>query len=259
MGGGVYNIISVLAIEGLSIHSVLKAVLMIIKADTTYCYQFWYLYFAIGVYFLIPIIKPWVDKHMSHEIPTTEANIVYLLILVVGIIIPSVLKIIDYSGGFWHNAFRVYYGLAFYPLCGCWLSKYSLVRRIRSVLLITWFIQLLVLLLNVFFTFIDNSENYYGYSSLFTWEMSILLFDFIRRIDFSKWNKKLLQLVSSISNRSLGIYIFHAMVLQIMYKVAIFVDRFAVFPMLIVVGTTIIICVVITTIAKRIPFVNKLV
>ena len=257
--GGVYNIVSVVAIEGLSIHSALKAFFMIVKADTTYCYQFWYLYFIIGIYFLIPIIKPWVDKHMNHEKPTIEASVVYLLILVVGIIIPSVFKILNYSGGFWHNAFRVYYGLAFYPLCGCWLSKWYLDRRIRRCLLITWFIQLLVLLLNVFFAFIDNSENYYGYTSIFTWETAILLFDFVRRIDFSKCNGKLLQFICSFSNKSLGIYIFHAMILWIMYKVVSFVDRFSVFPMLIIVGTTIIICMVITTIAKRIPFVNKLV
>lgn len=49
--GFIYNFLSLTIIEGLSISTIVNSLKMIIFADTTYCYQFWYLYALIPMYF----------------------------------------------------------------------------------------------------------------------------------------------------------------------------------------------------------------
>ena len=66
--GFIYNFISIVIIEkNISFDIFKSSILMILKADTTYGYQFWYLYSLIGIYLLIPLFKPWFDKHLKND------------------------------------------------------------------------------------------------------------------------------------------------------------------------------------------------
>lgn len=252
--------LSLFIIDGVTLTSVLQAVLMVVRADTTYCYQFWYLYFIVGMYVLLPLIKPWVMQNMKGEKPNLETILVFSFILIVGIIVPSIRRIIGISGSYWKGAFTVFSGLAFYLLCGCWLSKWLLPKYLRASLFITWLMQLLWLMKNVVDGNADNISSWYGYDSFFTWEMSILLFDFAHRIDFSRCNRLIMKIIRELALDSLGIYIFHVMIIWGMTKIP-FMNNWTIplINMIAVVLITILICIIVTKIVKMIPVLKELV
>ena len=193
--------------------------MMVLCADTTYCYQFWYLYFIIGMYMLLPLIKPWIVQNMQGEMPNTETLLLFSFVLLVGIIVPTVRRIMGITDSYWKGAFSVFSGLPFYLLCGCWLSKWLLPGYFRIALFGTWLLQAAWLILNAVNGNTDKISAWYGYGSFFTWEMSVLLFDTIHRFDFSKCNSLTMKLIRKLSADSLGIYIFHVMVMWILSKV----------------------------------------
>lgn len=136
--GFIYNVFSLTLIEGLSAANILKAIMMVVKADTTYCYQFWYLYLLIGLYLLIPILKPWSAAHIGDNRFDNEAVIILCGVLLVSIIIPTGLKIAGASGEtIWKGAFIPFSAYLCYLLSGYALSKFRLPNTIEKVLLIT--------------------------------------------------------------------------------------------------------------------------
>ena len=258
--GGIYNLLSLFVIDGVTLTSILKAAIMVLRADTTYCYQFWYLYFIVGMYVLLPLIKPWVMHNMKGEKPNFETTLVFAFILLVGIIVPSIRRIIGISGSYWKGAFTVFSGLAFYLLCGCWLSKWLLPKYLRVSLVITWLVQLVWLMKNVVNGNASHISSWYGYDSFFTWEMSILLFDFAHRINFSRCNRLIMKIIQELALDSLGIYIFHVMIIWVMTKVPFMNNWTMQFINLIAVGlVTILICIIGTKIVKMVPVLKKLI
>lgn len=258
--GWIYNLFSLFVIDGLTLASVLKAAIMVVRADTTYCYQFWYLYFIVGMYVLLPLIKPWVARNMEGDNPNTETKLVFGFILLVGIIVPSIRDILGISDTYWKGAFKAFSGLAFYLLCGCWLSKWLLPKYIRVSLFVTWMGQLIWLMINVANGNAENVSSWYGYESFFTWEMSILLFDSVRRIDFARCNRIVMRIIQELALDSLGIYIFHVMIIWVMTKIP-FMNNWSIplINMVAVVLVTVSICIIGTRIVRKIPVLKELI
>ena len=93
--GFVYNFISLFLIEGFSLSIILKSIKMIVSADTTYCYQFWYLYALIPMYFLLPIFNAFV-KNASKK----EFLVIIIMFFTFTILIPNIMKYTgDFGGG----------------------------------------------------------------------------------------------------------------------------------------------------------------
>lgn len=257
--GSMYNCLSLFAIEGISFSSVRKAVTMVLCADTTYCYQFWYLYYIVGAYILLPLIKPWVEKNMG-KAPNGETKILFAVILLFGLLIPSVRRILGETGSYWKGAFSIFSGLWIYLLCGCWLSKWHLSSKLRIILFATWLGQLIWLLISIFKGNTEKAELWYGYESFFTWEMSVLLFDTIHRINVSRVPARLDKLMKGLARDSLGIYIFHAMIIWLLTKVPVpYVLNPLFRNVLAEAFVTILICVIGTRVVKKIPFLKKFV
>ena len=258
--GYVYNLLSLFIIKGVSLNIIFEAAKMVVQGDTTYCYQFWYLYYLIGIYSLLPIIKPWVDKNMVGDKPTREVIITFIFILCVSIIIPSLRSILGFSSTYWNNAFTMYSGLSFYVLSGSFLGKWYMNSITRKCIFYTWLAQLVFLLINVCIGRSEYILRWYGYASFFTWEMSFLLFDTVHRINYDKWTHYACRTIQNCSKSSLGIYIFHVMILWAMTKVP-FVNnwKFQLFNMFFVVIVTIIICIFMEKNIRKIPVLKKLI
>ena len=111
---------------------------MVITADTTYCYQFWYLYLLVGLYILIPIIKPWIDKYMNSDKPIQESNIVFIFLMIVSLIIPITLRIVGFEGTVWKGAFTVFTAFVFYLFMGTYLYRWDMSKGIKCFVGVTF-------------------------------------------------------------------------------------------------------------------------
>ncbi len=259
--GFVYNFISSVLIEKtVSVSILLDSFLMTLKGDTTYCYQFWYLYTLVGIYLCVPIIKPWIDKHMSGSAPTTECNLVYLFFLALSIILPTVLGGLGVEESVWNGAFFMFSGYFFYTMCGAYLSRYRLSKKVRLVLAATLLLQMAFFLYKTFVGKYPDIEAWRGYTSFFTWNLSVVLFDTVIRADFSKVHKWIRATYMLISKHSFGIYIFHVMILQLIRKLGFTSEVINpwLFPIA-AVSATVFACIIADAICKKIPLIKKIV
>lgn len=116
--GFIYNFISTAIIEkSIDIQVFLKSVIMVVKADTTYCFQFWYLYLVVGLYLIIPLIRPLSDKLMCMEKPSRECKIIFLMLLILTVLAPNIVSILNYEEEIWKGAFEIFFGGGSYIIC----------------------------------------------------------------------------------------------------------------------------------------------
>ena len=258
--GMVYNLISLTIINGFSFRTVIKSIIMTICADTTYAYQFWYLYLLVGLYLILPVVKPWVIKILAKEKPGLEIKWYFIFILIVAIIIPNIFAITNYTGSFWKGAFSVYSGFGFYLLCGAYLRRWRLLSTERIFLLISVIGIASFIIYNFLNETPENNTGLYGYTTYFTWAVSMLLFDTVRRIDLEKYNTKINSFFRVLSKYSLGIYILHPMVLQVLRKLGFGYESMNpwLFPLLIV-PLTVVACIIISYCIKHIKLIKNLV
>lgn len=212
--GMIYNIISLIIMEGPHVWIVIEAMQMVLVADTRFCYQFWYLYMLVGLYIAIPILKPWADRNMIGDKPNRECIMLFGFVFLVSIFIPTLMQILGYNGTVWKNGFVMYSAYAYYMMCGYGVFRWGLGRNLRLILGGTWAAQAIWIGINIFRGDYAATTALYGYTSVFTWEMSVLLFDLVRRIRKAKLPEKFKQWVAYISYHSMGIYVLHVMVLM---------------------------------------------
>ena len=134
-----FNFISLLLMHRPLKTACFNSLIMILKADTRFCYQFWYLYMAIGFYTLLPILNLYL--HNSGKI-----GAFYLLSIcfVFGIFIPTFNK--NYDIHILNGAFDWASGYIFYLVLGLWLHKYGLTRFQRFILYVLFTVQLCLML-----------------------------------------------------------------------------------------------------------------
>lgn len=258
--GLVYNLLSLIIIErNISVDLCWRALKMVIIADTTYGFQFWYLYALVGVYLFMPLLKPWTDKIMAEETPSKECNLTFGIFFTLSIILPTIMQVIGYEGSVWKNAFVMFTAYVFYTLCGQWLSKWRLSLKMRIVSIIIILAHLVVFAYWMWQDNFDTVLRWIGYTSVFTCLLTMLLFDAVRRLPLSKVCRPLRRIAFSLSKYSLGIYILHVMVFQAIRKVGI---DFAIinpwiFPLLCTAIITMI-CWIISYMLKKIKFVSYL-
>lgn len=259
--GFIYNVLSMTLIEGLSAANILKAIMMVVKADTTYCFQFWYLYLLIGLYMLIPILKPWSAIHLGKKQIDNEAAIILSVALLVSIIIPTGLRIAGANGeNFWKGAFTPFSAYLFYLLSGCALSRFRLPKIVERVLLITLVGQSGYFAVQLGMGGYSNLQGWYGYSSFFTWNCTALLFHAVMHVDYSQINRGLKKAVKLIADESLGIYILHVIVLMALRKVGFAYENFNpwIYPICSIFATTIICCFA-SKCLKRVPILRGII
>jgi surface polysaccharide O-acyltransferase-like enzyme len=256
--GFVYNSISNSIIYGFSSDSLISSLKMVVSADTTFCYQFWYLYLLVGLYACIPFLKPWI-RSMNYQ-SKFDANSMLIFWGIVSIILPTALNIIGYEGTIWKGAFTVFSAWQFYLVCGYLIHKYEIPKIIWRGLLFSLLIQMLFFILKIAEGRFCDIRAWYGYTSFFTWNFSVILFQVFKNKFNSDVHGIVKYIVDLISKYSFGIYIFHVMILFAIGKIG-FIDQIIdswVYP-LCVVPITVVVCIFITAILKKIPLLQRLV
>lgn len=262
--GFIYNAASSVIIErSISFNVIKNAILMIFKADTSYCYQFWYLYILVGIYLLIPIFKAWTDKYIE-----PFGNLSYESLFVCGcwlflsIVLPTICKVLGVTNEIWLGAFKGFSGYLFLVICGRVYECITNVKRFNKffyTVVILFVIQLLFMVTMIIIGKHSKIEAWYGYQSFFTWCMSTSLYLFIKKVDFSKINLIVKKMYITVAKYSLHIYILHVIVLQIIRKLGFTNDLINpwIYPV-INVSITVCICLVIAFIAKKTPITKHL-
>lgn len=238
----------------------IESLIMVITADTTYCYQFWYLYLLVGLYILIPIIKPWVDKYMNSDKSTQESNIMFIFLMIVSLIIPTTLRIVGFEGTVWKGAFTVFTAFVFYLFTGTYLYRWDMPKGIKCFVGVTFVAQVIWFSYNMMHGQYESICTWFGYESFFTLEMSVILYSLAKKFYKPIKNSVGEKLVSVISKNSLGIYILYVMVLMLLSKMGFSsnIINIYVFP-IINVSITIVICIIGSEIINRIPIIKKLI
>lgn len=257
--GFIYNFLSNVLIEhSFGIEIVWKSVKMVLIGDTSFCYQFWYLYVLVGLYLLIPIIKPWVNQNILENKITGEAKLFIMLFLVVSVVLPTFSKIVGNTEVLWKGAFLPFSVFFLYILLGHLLMSNGMSSVTRKVLYIFLAIQSILLIYLAITGKYKMADRLTGYSSIFTCNLSVVLFDAVQRIDLSKLARRIRSSYILIAEYSFGIYIFHVIVLQFLRKVGFTSDHinsviFLLFTSIVALFSSIIG----TLLCKKIPFLRR--
>lgn len=259
--GLLYNLISLIVMNGFSSigRSLSQAALMVITADTTFVYQFWYLYMLIGVYLILPIVS----RFLLHS-SKAEHEILLLILIGFSIVYNTLSKGFSLAvpKDIWFSAFAYFTGYLVYFLIGFWLCHYGISKHCTGFILLTTVFQLI----NVVILLLNGSEHYSDFSgyylSILTCELSVLVFMFGKFIA-PKLEKRaaLSRIIKTISNYSLGIYILHVMVLQMLRKLCGIDSSFAPLPISLPVLTllAIVLSMIGVWIIKKVPFLRELI
>ena len=261
--GFVYNFISTVIIErSISLKIFLQSILMIFKADTTYCYQFWYLYVLLGIYLFIPLFKPWTDKFISTNSINSECLRAMVIFMLLSIILPTFCIGYGISPDVFKGAFTGFSCYLFYVLCG---RLYECIKADKKYNKFFFVITTIFILQSLFFIVMivlnkhSKIETWYGYHSFFTWNMASVLFLAVKKIDFSKINPVLRKIYTCVAKHSFSIYILHVIIIQIIRQIGFTNDLINpwLYP-IINISIIISICIFISYIAKKIPVVKHL-
>jgi peptidoglycan/LPS O-acetylase OafA/YrhL len=169
------------------------------------------------------------------------------------------LRIIGYNETIWKGAFVPFTGWIFYLLCGAWINRWGVDRKIKKIVTIAWILQLVYILVLGMLGRSEIINLMYGYTSFLTWTTAILLFDGVEQENFI--NSKLKTIMRKLADDSLGIYIFHVMILMMVNKCFEYMHIilnpwvFSILQILI----AIFLSIMITKVVKKIPVLNKIV
>ncbi|MCQ2424549.1 MAG: acyltransferase [Lachnospiraceae bacterium] len=246
-----YNVVSYTIIDGFSASVLLRSVKSVITADTAYNYQFWYLYMLLGLYAVIPIIKPFFDN-------AEKKDLLYLLgfCCLCGCLLPFLSPIIKINKtSFWLiRYFPWFSGFLFYCALGEYLSRYPLnkaVRVIGAVLVIPLGV-ITVLYPDIWLT----------YFSPFTILYSISVFCALQDIPSDRLGEKCRRFIQKASELSFGVYIMHPILILAARKILHIGSEILPPAVLGVIVFSLInysVCTFITMIIKKIPILRKIV
>ena len=260
--GFIYNILFVTYVErSISLKTIVTSVVMIFKGDTTYCFQFWYLYVILGIYMFMPFFKCWTDKYLKNENINKDTYLLVCFWLVFSIIVPTILRGINIERGPLFDSFtNVISSFLFITLCGRIFDvlNYKVKRILFLALSISFVIHALIFIYMIFVHKQENIKNWYGYETFFTLNMTSLLYMASMRINFEKIPLLIRKTYFVISKNSLFIYITHVIVLHIIRKIGFLnnVNPLIYSPLLVTI--TIIICLCVCYFVNKVNFLKRL-
>ncbi len=175
-------------------------------------FHLWYIYLIIGIYLFIPIISKWIINSTKNEI--TYYVIVWFLVILINL--PLLIK---YKPALELSYFSGYLG---YPVLGYLLTiKFTeLKNKAYPILLFTT--GFVVTIIGTYYLTKAKGEfhdGFYSYLSPNVMIASIGVFLFFKHSTFN--NKNFTNVSRSIGKYSLGIYLAHAIVLDILSKIGI--------------------------------------
>ena len=195
--------------------SVFKTIINFVKGY----YHLWFFYLIVGLYLILPLLRLWVkDENKKYVEYFLILSIIFTFIISWGLTIGSyysdnIVKISE----FFNNKFQLKYisGYTSYFILGWYLNNYKVNNKNRIYLLSVVSILLSIFGIYILSITLDKPVQLYDYLGINVLIPSIALFIYVK----DKYNKKKeSNIISSISKYSLGIYVIHAGVLKVMYK-----------------------------------------
>ena len=218
-------------------------------------YHLWFVYMLIGLYIITPILRKIVESKVITK---------YFLILsvVVNFIIPISLEIvgIQYLNSIYNNiGLNLLFGYSFYYILGYYLSIEDIKSNWRKII---YFLGIFGALATIVLTFIISRESnvlktvFYDNFSITILFQSIALYVFAKykmndiKIDINK--------ITKISNCCFGIYLIHALIINILNIFNI--NTLTIHPLISIPLLSIIVYIIsfiLTFILNKIPIINK--
>lgn len=162
----------------------------------------WYVYEIIGIYLVLPIIKPFVEKNSQNLLYATALTFVF------NILLPSVGDILGVD-----IAFKIpFVRYMFYIFAGGQIAKMNLPRIKKNIIYIICGLIVSACMVGVFYR---NSISC-AYTSLAICMMAVFLFLLFSLICSDYKESKL---IKTISGLTWGIYLIHPLVLNVLIKV----------------------------------------
>lgn len=218
--------------------------------------HFWFIYMILGLYLITPLLKILVKN-------ATKKDVKYFLLL--WIYISVIAKLMRYLIGFSFNV-ELHFTTNYvgYYILGYYLFKYEITRKWRTVIYASGFLGLFA---TFFLTYIATrradgvlQEFWYEYLSPNVLLVAVGLFVFFKYSPIGK-SAELSFIPKVINNTSFGVYLVHMLVINILVTkfTIIWFDFHPILGIPYRVTITILVSVIIVTIMKKIPLLNKLV
>ncbi len=215
-------------------------------------YHLWYLYMLIGLYMVTPLLKKICDDKKLVEY-------FLLLSLILTSFIPTIIKIpyfkwVSDPFGSLHYHFTL--GYVSYYMAGYYFHHYDLNKKQRQIIYLLSVCGFLFTVLSTRYMSIANQTAYKGFYNNFMIGVvleAVGLFVFFKNSQF-KFEKPILW----ISNYSLGVYLVHIFVIDLLKKIGIhtlMMNAFISVPLLIIVVYGI--SFMISYVWKHVPLVDK--
>lgn len=165
----------------------------------------WYLYLILGLYLLTPIYRI-ITKNSKKE----EYSYLLIILFIFTIILNDISMFLNINISFNVLIFNPYIFLYF---LGDYLSRYGINKKIQNINYIFTLISVVLIILNNIINIFN--PNYLTYTCLFTFSITLSIFNFIKNTKFNFKNEKIL---INISECTLGIYLIHQLIINIIYK-----------------------------------------
>lgn len=184
-------------------------------------YHLWFIYMLIGLYLIIPLLKLWIKKENKKEIR-------YFIILsfVFAFLLPQIIMLINKLYGTFiigeaiEKAFNVKYvcGYTMYFILGWYINNFELKKKYIYMLGISGIVC--TILGNYFLALVtcDNSIMFDNFNVNILFQ-SILIFYMVKN-NPNKGRFSVRKHITKLSDRSLGIYFIHVIIVDILYMVS---------------------------------------
>ena len=244
-------------------YSTSQAIVYIIKTAMNSHYHLWFVPMIIGVYMMVPILRPITEHKDSKKI----CEYFLILFLIFGIFKPSIFAFnFPYKAqlSYLSNIINVSAAAGWlgYLILGYYLRKYDMKKLYRNILYITTIIA---------YIFTAAASSYLSVktgsaTSFFTFSFSLssflstaACFVFFRyEVSKIKLSEKSIKIIGRISKNMFGLYLIHALVLRLLLNFGLSALSFnAALSVPVVSLVTFILSYIIVELISMIPILNK--
>ena len=248
-------VMSVIRSEGYSIKDLLEDFLL---ADGGL--HLWYLYMAIGLYLITPILKLFVCKE-------NKSKVLYLIVLLsIFTFIPSLLnsfnnEYVQIFSTFLRKPILSAGAYITYYLLGWYLANFQLEKKHRILIYILGFLGLLYTILAA--QFISQAhgviaENVYKVTALNLLLYSVAIFILFKQLFQNTKESKFTRFISYLSKLSFGVYLIHLLVISVFTRL-VPENSFILIRLIVVSFATTVVCFLASFVISKIPLVKKLI
>ncbi len=193
---------------------------------------YWYVYMMLGVYLIIPIISSWVREATKKELQLVikiwifTTFLPYIEIVLPFLGYPGNYGVFGIFGGCSWNTFTTFHylsGFIGYALIGHYLRKYPLQWSMNKTIIIsilTWTVGYLITFEGFHYVKSNFPDNFnmleipWAFTSFNVMIMTVPIFALIQRI-----NPKPRAIITKLSDYSFGIFLFHFIVVHIIFEI----------------------------------------